>query len=113
MFITGTASGNGRATTVQSVADGFCPIELMDISESLRKTATLISNKNSGATIVTITADVSTKTDGERGIAETASASERIDYSVDSTRTGGLLGPTTNQKDEALDKTSSINLQGM
>lgn len=113
-FVTGAASGIGRATELQFVADGICQIALIDISESgLEETATLITSKNGTAKAVTVIADVSKANDVNRAVAETIRAFGRIDYCVNSAGTGGLFGPITEQKEETLDQTLSVNVKGI
>lgn len=112
--MTGAASGIGRATALQFVTDGIRQIALIDISEEgLKETASLISAKHDEAKAVTVLADVSKADDVDRAVAETVSAFGRIDYCVNSAGTGGLFGPITEQKEETLDKTLSINVKGI
>lgn len=112
--MTGAASGIGRATALQFVADGICQVALIDISEEgLKETATLATGKNGDAKVITVIADVSRADDVDRAVTETVKAFGRIDYSVNSAGTGGLFGPITEQKEETLDKTLSINVKGI
>ncbi|KAJ4299358.1 hypothetical protein N0V90_004603 [Kalmusia sp. IMI 367209] len=113
-FVTGAASGIGRSTVLQFVADGIRQIALLDVSEEgLKETTKLLSEKNPETKTVTITADVSSSKDVDRAIAETVAAFGRIDYCVNSAGTGGLFAPITEQKEETLDKTLAINVKGI
>ncbi|KAJ4368560.1 hypothetical protein N0V86_009466 [Didymella sp. IMI 355093] len=113
-FVTGAASGIGRATALQFIADGIRKIALIDISEeSLKETANMITSKTGDAEAVTVVADVSKADDVDRAVAETVKAFGRIDYCVNSAGTGGLFGPITEQKEETLDRTLNVNVKGI
>lgn len=112
--MTGAASGIGRATALQFVADGIRQIALIDISEEgLKETASVISVKHGDAKAITVVTDVSKADDVDHAVAEAVKAFGRIDYCVNSAGTGGLFGPITEQKEETLDKTLSINVKGI
>jgi NAD(P)-dependent dehydrogenase (short-subunit alcohol dehydrogenase family) len=112
--VTGAASGIGRATALQFIADGIRKIALIDISEeSLKETADMITSKTGDAEAVTVVADVSKSDDVDRAVAETVKAFGRIDYCVNSAGTGGLFGPITEQKEETLDRTLNVNVKGI
>jgi NAD(P)-dependent dehydrogenase (short-subunit alcohol dehydrogenase family) len=86
----------------------------MDVNaEGLEETSALISKKNAEAKVKTITASVSDAEDVSRAIAETVSAFGRIDYCVNSAGSGGLFGRTTDQEEETLERTLSINAKGI
>ncbi|KAF9690532.1 hypothetical protein EKO04_011278 [Ascochyta lentis] len=113
-FVTGAASGIGRATALQFVTDGICQIVLLDISEDgLKESADLIDIRQNEAKVLTVTADVSVADDVERPITEAVRAFGRIDYCVNSAGTGGLFGPITEQKEETLGKTLNVNVKGI
>ncbi|KAL1597310.1 hypothetical protein SLS60_008894 [Paraconiothyrium brasiliense] len=113
-FVTGAASGIGRATALQFVADGIRQIALLDVSdEGSKETAKLLSGKGGDVKAIVIVADVSSSEDVDRAIAETVATFGRIDYCVNSAGTGGQFAPITEQEEETLDRTLAINVKGI
>lgn len=113
-FVTGAASGIGRATALQFVADGIRQIALLDLSkERCEETAKMLAEKSKDVKAITVVADVSISNDVDRAIAATIAAFGRIDYCVNSAGTGGEFAPIAEQREEVLDKTLAINVKGI
>ncbi|KAL1603117.1 hypothetical protein SLS59_004775 [Nothophoma quercina] len=113
-FVTGAASGIGRATALQFVADGIRQIFFVDISmKGLDETVALIETKFRETKVEWTTADVSIATNVDYVVSEPVKAFGRIDYCVNSAGTGGPFGRITEQDERTLDKTFNINVKGI
>jgi NAD(P)-dependent dehydrogenase (short-subunit alcohol dehydrogenase family) len=110
-FVTGAASGIGRATALVLARDG-AKVTVADIdAEGGEETAHMI--KEAGGEALFVPTDTSKTEDVRRLIEATVETFGRLDYAVNNAGIEGALAPTAEYPEEAFDKVIAVNLKGV
>lgn len=109
-FVTGAASGIGRATAVAFAAEG-ARVAILDRTEtSLRETATAVGN--AGGEVLTLACDVSKPEDVEAAVARTVERFGRLDIAFNNAGVENKAAPVAEIELEEWDRILDINLRG-
>jgi NAD(P)-dependent dehydrogenase (short-subunit alcohol dehydrogenase family) len=109
-FVTGAASGIGRATAVAFATEGAI-VAILDRSEdALRETADAI--KSAGGKVLTIACDVSEPEEVEAAVARTIEAFGRIDIAFNNAGVENKAAPLAEIELAEWDRILDINLRG-
>ncbi|AZC12377.1 SDR family oxidoreductase [Microbacterium sp. ABRD28] len=113
VLITGAGSGLGRATAVRLASEG-ANLSLVDVSkDGLDATVQAVRDVAPDATLVTVTADVSSEDDTQRYVDETLTAFGRIDGFFNNAGIEGTQNLTEDFSVAEFDRVVSINLRGV
>ncbi|TQK18602.1 NAD(P)-dependent dehydrogenase (short-subunit alcohol dehydrogenase family) [Microbacterium sp. SLBN-154] len=113
VLITGAGSGLGRATAVRLASEG-ANLSLVDVSkDGLDATVQAVRDVAPDATLVTVTADVSSEDDTQRYVDETLAAFGRIDGFFNNAGIEGKQNLTEDFSADEFDRVVSINLRGV
>ncbi|RAL05172.1 SDR family NAD(P)-dependent oxidoreductase [Aspergillus ibericus CBS 121593] len=113
-FITGAASGIGKATAYSLARHGVRQLAIGDINfPAAQETADDLQSQFSDVQVLPLNLDVADPTSIQRAIAETVSRFGRIDYAVNS---AGIVGSTAYSSEHDIadwQKTLDVNLNGV
>ncbi|OJJ54348.1 hypothetical protein ASPSYDRAFT_81987 [Aspergillus sydowii CBS 593.65] len=113
-FITGAASGIGKATAFSFAKHGASQLALADINlPAAEKASKEIESRFPGTKVIPLGIDVTKETSINDAVAETADRFGRIDFAVNN---AGIGGPASLSAEHSVDewkKTISINLHGV
>lgn len=114
ILITGGAGGIGLATGLAAVDCGADSVTLVDVDEAaLLKAGSIISERSSGASVLTLTADV-TDTESVTGYVDaTLDAFGRIDGFFNNAGISGTIAPIVDLDPEDFDRVIAVNLRGV
>jgi NAD(P)-dependent dehydrogenase (short-subunit alcohol dehydrogenase family) len=109
-FVTGAASGIGRATAIAFAAEG-ARVAILDLSEdALQETATAI--RSAGGEVLTIACDVSKPEEVEAAVARTVETFGRLDIAFNNAGVEPKSAPVADIALEEWDRVLDINLRG-
>lgn len=110
-FVTGAASGIGRATAL-AFAERGANVAVVDVSsEQGQETVRLIQKREGSAFF--IHCDTSKEEDVKRAVSETIKKYDGIHYAFNNAGTEGLQAPTAECSSENWDRVLSVNLKGV
>jgi NAD(P)-dependent dehydrogenase (short-subunit alcohol dehydrogenase family) len=109
-FVTGAASGMGRATALALVSEG-ARVALADVDA--RVTAVAEEIRASGGAALAIEADVKSSADVQRAIAATVTEYGRLDCAFNNAGLEGVIAPIVDVPDEMFDHVTGVNYRGM
>jgi NAD(P)-dependent dehydrogenase (short-subunit alcohol dehydrogenase family) len=109
-FITGAASGIGRATAVAFAAEGARVVVTDRVEAALQETAEYV--KESGGEVLVITCDVSKPEEIEAAVAQAVNTFGRIDCAFNNAGVENKATPLHEIELEEWDRILSINLRG-
>ena len=109
-FVTGAASGIGRATAVAFAAEG-ARVAIIDRTEdALRETVDAI--RNAGGDLLAIACDVSKPAEVEVAVADAVKMFGRLDYAFNNAGVENKAAPVADIELEEWDRILDINLRG-
>jgi NAD(P)-dependent dehydrogenase (short-subunit alcohol dehydrogenase family) len=109
-FVTGAASGIGRATAVAFAAEG-ARVAILDLTEeALHATAEAI--RNAGGEVLTLACDVSKPQQVEAAVARTVETFGRLDIAFNNAGVENKAAPVAEIELEEWDRILDINLRG-
>jgi NAD(P)-dependent dehydrogenase (short-subunit alcohol dehydrogenase family) len=110
-FVTGAASGIGRATALAFASAGAAVV-VADVSdEGNEETARLIENQ--GGRVLAVRCDVTRSEDVEDALRRTVGAFGRLDIAFDNAGVEQPVGPAAEVTEEQWDRIVDINLRGV
>src|SRR3954466_8194887 len=109
-FVTGAASGIGRATAVAFAAEGARVVVTDRDEAALKETAEQV--KAAGAEVLAITCDVSKPEEVEAAVAQAVKAFDRIDCAFNNAGVENKAAPLHQIELEEWDRILNINLRG-
>jgi NAD(P)-dependent dehydrogenase (short-subunit alcohol dehydrogenase family) len=109
-FVTGAASGIGRATAVAFAAEGARVAILDRTEDALNETADAI--RSAGGEVLTIACDVSEPEEVEAAVARTVSAFGRLDVAFNNAGVENKAAPVAEIALEEWDRILDVNLRG-
>lgn len=109
-FITGAASGIGRATAIAFAAEGARVVITDRVEAALQETAERV--KAAGGEVLTITCDVSNPDDVSAAVAKAVKAFGRVDCAFNNAGVENKAAPLHEIKLEEWDRVLDINLRG-
>ncbi len=110
-FVTGAASGIGRATAVAFASAG-ATVVVADVSEpGNRETAGLIEDQ--GGRVLVVRCDVTSGQDVKAALDQTFDAFGRLDIAFNNAGVEQPVGPAADVSDEEWDRILDINLRGV
>ncbi|EOO00785.1 putative short-chain dehydrogenase reductase protein [Phaeoacremonium minimum UCRPA7] len=113
-FITGAASGIGRATAVSFARFGIQRLALADINEpALKASNEELRQQFSGVEVLDLTMDVQDTAQVSSSIAEAVRAFGRLDVAVNNAGTGGAGEKTHELPESEWNRIVGINLNGV
>ncbi|KAK5043150.1 hypothetical protein LTR13_000921 [Exophiala sideris] len=113
-FITGAASGIGKATAISFLEHGIEQIALGDINaEAIKNTAAELQSRFSKATILLLVVDVTDEASIERAIQEIVEKFGRLDYAVNNAGVAGANTPSAVTPTVEWQKLLNVNLNGV
>jgi len=113
-FVTGAGSGIGLHSALQLVRDGITQLALLDISSSALTTAeNAIHAINSGVSILSLPADVSSEAEIENAVSAAVARFGRLDVCVNAAGFNGERGVTTEQSTANLERVLGAMLMGL
>jgi NAD(P)-dependent dehydrogenase (short-subunit alcohol dehydrogenase family) len=109
-FVTGAASGIGRATAVAFAAEGARVAILDRTEDALTETADAV--RNAGAEVLTIACDVSKPEEVEAAVARTVETFGRLDIAFNNAGVENKAAPVAEIELDEWDRILDINLRG-
>jgi NAD(P)-dependent dehydrogenase (short-subunit alcohol dehydrogenase family) len=110
-FVTGGARGLGRAVAERLVRDG-ADVALLDVDETVDRTAREIAELRAGSEVLAIRGDVSREADVDRAVGEAVAALGGLDLLVNNAGIGGPTAPLVDTSVEAVRRVLEVNLLG-
>jgi len=111
-FVTGAASGIGRATVFQLIADGIGKVALIDYNaKGLKEAEEEVHTRYPKVETVSAVADISKKDDVDQAMQKVVNKFDRIHFCVNAAGTGGNLAAKAFDVDNR-NKVMDINVYG-